>query len=121
MNAICSAAALVWGLHEAFGSACASCNQQVSTSGRRSERSPCVVFFAFTELFLILPGLQELPSPFSHYSFILAAVPLELVILIRGRWRGEILLKCNCSLMAFPLWHCVGSFPCGSAGFAAWL
>lgn len=32
----------------------------------------------------ILSGLQELPTSFSHYSFILAAVPLELVILIRA-------------------------------------
>lgn len=31
----------------------------------------------------ILSGLQELPTSFSH-SFILAAVPLELVILIRA-------------------------------------
>lgn len=50
-------------------------------------------------LFLILSGLQKLPSPFSHYSFSLAAAPLELAILIS--W--EILLQCNCPLMAFPL------------------
>lgn len=96
-------------------------------SCKRTSTSVCclgqsVFFFSFTGLFLILSGLQELSSFFSHYSFILAAVPLELVILIRLWWRGEILLKCNCSLMAFPLWHCVGRLSrWESAGFAAWL
>lgn len=41
-------------------------------------------WFSFPSwLFLILSGLQELPSPFSHYSLSLAAVPPEPAILIR--------------------------------------